>query len=508
MTHLQKKVNQLISQGEGLEIEFKESFESLSRSVFETICSFLNRKGGHILLGVADNGEIKGIKEDSLQLQLDILARDMNNPQIISPSFYISSEIVELKSKKVIYLYVPESSQVHLYKGSIYDRNEDGDFKLVNQQLIANLYLRKQTGYTENKVFPYLEMNDFELSKFDLVRNLSRLTRSDHPWVNMTNEEILKSARLFLKDQQTGLEGYTLAAALLFGKENTIASVLPHYKTDALCRKVDIERYDDRDDIRCNLIESYSRLLAFVRKHLPDRFYLEGNQRISIREAIFREVIANILVHREFSNAFPATLTIYKDTVKTENWNKPYMQGNIQLSNLKPHPKNPTLANFFKQLGWVEELGSGVRKMFKYCPLYVKDALPEIEEGDIFKIKVRFGTTQETDKVTTQETIKKATQEISVSDGNINELSSDQLFDNKKKVIVTTQETDKEANQEIAARILVLIKQQPKISRMQIAKELGSITENGVKYHLAKLTKNKIIKHIGSTKSGYWVIVS
>ena len=194
--------------------------------------------------------------------------------------------------------------------------------------------------------------------------------------------------------------------------------------------------------------------------------------------------------------------------MKTENWNKPYMQGNIQLSNLKPHPKNPTLANFFKQLGWVEELGSGVRKMFKYCPLYVKDALPEIEEGDIFKIKVRFGTTQETDKVTTQETIKKATQEISVSDGNINELSSDQLFDNKKKVIVTTQETDKEANQEIAARILVLIKQQPKISRMQIAKELGSITENGVKYHLAKLTKNKIIKHIGSTKSGYWVIVS
>lgn len=69
-----------------------------------------------------------------------------------------------------------------------------------------------------------------------------------------------------LRDVHTGVEGYTLAAALLFAKENTLAAVLPHYKTDALCRKVDVERYDDRDDIRCNLMGAYSRLLAFIRK--------------------------------------------------------------------------------------------------------------------------------------------------------------------------------------------------------------------------------------------------
>ena len=377
----------IIAEGEGLEIEFKESYDALSRTVFETICAFLNRKGGHILLGVADNGTIKGIKEETIQSQLDILARDTNNPQIISPTFYLSTEVVELAGKKIIYIYVPESSQPHTYKGIIYDRKQDGDFKLSNQQLITNLYLRKQDGYTENKVFPYLVLDDFEFEKFDMVRKLVRLTRSDHPWVNMTNEEILYSARLYL----------------MFGKENTLASVLPHYKTDALCRKVDVERYDDRDDIRCNLLEAYPRLLAFVRKHLPDRFYLEGNQRISIRETIFREAIANMLVHREFSNSFPATLTIYKDSVVTENWNKPYMVGRILPENLKPHPKNPTIANFFKQLGWVEELGSGVRKMFKYCPIYVKNALPVIEEGDIFKLNVRYESSQESSQESNQE---------------------------------------------------------------------------------------------------------
>jgi ATP-dependent DNA helicase RecG len=82
------KIKQIISRGEGLDVEFKESFDSLSRSVFETICAFLNRKGGHILLGVADNGEVVGVNKDTVQNQLDTLNRDTNNPQIISPTFY------------------------------------------------------------------------------------------------------------------------------------------------------------------------------------------------------------------------------------------------------------------------------------------------------------------------------------------------------------------------------------------------------------------------------------
>lgn len=384
------QIKQLISKGEGVEVEFKESATSLSRSVFETICAFLNRKGGHILLGVKDDGKIVGVNKGCIATQLDTLAKDMNNPQVISPTFFLSTEVVEIDGKKVMYIYVPESSQPHNHKGVIYDRNEDGDFKLTNQQLITNLYLRKQDSYTENKVFPFLDMSDFEAERFDTVRKLVKLTNANHPWASMTNEELLVSARMRLKDVHTGNEGYTLAATLLFGTENTLASVLPHYKTDALCRKVDTERYDDREDIRCNLMGAYPRLLAFIHKHLPDRFYLEGTQRISIRDIIFREVIANLLVHREFSNAYPATLTIFKDTVVTENWNRPYMMGQISLENLKPHPKNPTIANFFKQLGWVEELGSGVRKMYKYCPIYASGAIPDIEEGDVFKLTIRY----------------------------------------------------------------------------------------------------------------------
>lgn len=55
-----------------------------------------------------------------------------------------------------------------------------------------------------------------------------------------------------------------------------IHAALPHYRTDAIMRRVNVDRYDDRDDIRVNLLESYERLMQFVSKHLNDNFYLEA----------------------------------------------------------------------------------------------------------------------------------------------------------------------------------------------------------------------------------------
>ena len=121
----------------------------------------------------------------------------------------------------------------------------------------------------------------------------------------MNDFDLLKSAQLYKKDFQTGKDGYTFAGILLFGKDETILSVVPHFRIDAILRRENVDRYDDRDDIRTNLIESYDRLLIFGEKHLNDPFYLENDQRISLRGKILREVISNLLIHREYTNAFP-----------------------------------------------------------------------------------------------------------------------------------------------------------------------------------------------------------
>ncbi len=270
--------------------------------------------------------------------------------------------------------------------------------------MVSNIYIRKQGTYIENKIFPYAKLTDLKSELITRSRQMAINQRSNHPWANTDDFQLLKSAGLYLEDPQTGKEGITLAGILLFGTEQLIRAALPHYKTDAILRKVNLDRYDDRDDIRVNLIESRDRLMAFVAKHLNDTFYLEGDTRISLRDKIFREVVANLLIHREYSNAFPAKLIIEKDRVYIENANRARIIGEINPSNFSPYPKNPILAKFFSEIGWAEELGSGVRNTYKYCKFY-SGADPIFIEDDIF-ITIIPLTSKESAQATPQATLQ------------------------------------------------------------------------------------------------------
>lgn len=249
-----------------------------------------------------------------------MLAKDMNNPQVIAPAFYLNFETYEIEGKTIIYFYVPESPQPHTYKSIYFDRNQDGDFELKNIRQITDLCLRKQTGSTENRVLPYLTISDLEMKSFERLRKHVTVGHSNHPWSEMSNEEILRSAGLWIKDMTSGQEGYTMAAALLFGTAQTLHSVVPFYKIDALCRKVNTTLYDDIEIINCNLVNAYELLMKFVQRHLPEMPYIDGIQRISLRDAIFRELCLKLLIHCEYGNHRSATLTIYKDRVESDNW--------------------------------------------------------------------------------------------------------------------------------------------------------------------------------------------
>ena len=196
-------------------------------------------------------------------------------------------------------------------------------------------------------------------------------------------------------------------------------------------------------------------------------------------------------MHREFSSAYPATMTIYKDVVVTENWNRPYMMGRISLENLKPHPKNPTIANFFKQLGWVEELGSGIRKMYKYCPIYVKDALPVIEEGDVFKLTIRH----EPDNGPLNETI---------NDRHDVDKQEDSCFDEDGNLI---NETINETINDTQSLILNLIKERQGIDRKEISIEIKK-TLATVSRYIASLKARNLIEYRGSRKTGGYYLIT
>ncbi len=70
-----------------------------------------------------------------------------------------------VERKKVLRIYVPESSQVHRCNGRIYDRNEDGDFDITDHtRQVADLYKRKQATYSENKIYPFARIDDLRSS--------------------------------------------------------------------------------------------------------------------------------------------------------------------------------------------------------------------------------------------------------------------------------------------------------------------------------------------------------
>lgn len=62
-----EEAKNIIAKGEGINIEFKSCQNEIGSSVYETVCSFLNRSGGYIFIGVNDDKEIVGVNKNNLE---------------------------------------------------------------------------------------------------------------------------------------------------------------------------------------------------------------------------------------------------------------------------------------------------------------------------------------------------------------------------------------------------------------------------------------------------------
>lgn len=379
----------LLLKDEKVTVEYKECRNGIYEDVYETVCSFSNRYGGYIIMGVKDGGIPVGLNPNMVKDMKKNFVNQLNNQDKMSPTLYLSIEEFEYDGKLLLWVYVPPTSTVEKCAGRIYDRNEDGDMDITDSPIqLQNMYNRKSNTYAEHKIFPYVTVDDLRMDLIDKVRNLAKSRKPDHAWLKLSDEEVLKSAGLWEKDFSSGVQGYNLAGVLLLGRDEVIRSCCPGYITDAIYRVENVDRYDDRLQVTTNLIEAYELLMEFVAKHTSDKFFLVDNVNTSIRDLIAREVIGNILVHRDFSSAYPAKLIIEKDWLKTENWCVPRRHGNIMSDEFTPYPKNPLIQQFFANIGRTDTIGSGVRNLYKYTPIYSDGGKPELFEDDVFKISI------------------------------------------------------------------------------------------------------------------------
>ena len=398
------KLEELLVNHEKVTVEYKESRSAIPSNVYETVASFSNRYGGYIILGADDNGIPVGINPNCLPDMKKNFANQLNNPDKMSPTLYLSFEEFEIDGKILLTCFVPCSSTVVKCNGRIYDRNEDGDMDITDSSIqVENLYARKIGAFNEHKIFPFVEESDLRMDLLSVVRRLIENKNSEHEWLKMSDRDLLISAGLYEKDFVTGEKGFNLAAVMLFGKDATIRSCCPGYITDALYRVENTDRYDDRLRVQTNLIESYDQLMKFIQVHTSDKFFLINNSNTSIRDIIAREVVANILVHRDFSSAFPAKMIIEKDWLRTENWGRPRRHGNILQDEFSPYPKNPLIANFFTTMGRSETIGSGVKNLYQLTPIYSDGGTPVLFEDDVFKIEIPLTKTAANEQKTKTE---------------------------------------------------------------------------------------------------------
>jgi predicted HTH transcriptional regulator len=97
-------VKKLIFEGEGVTLDFKKTITSCEK-IARTMVSFANNKGGRLLIGVADDGTINGVKSEDEERYMITKAAHLYTKPALEPIF----EEVYIDDKLVLVVDTPES---------------------------------------------------------------------------------------------------------------------------------------------------------------------------------------------------------------------------------------------------------------------------------------------------------------------------------------------------------------------------------------------------------------
>lgn len=97
------KLQSIFTIGETVAVEFKRCGNGIESDTYETVCSFLNRFGGDIFLGILDDGTVAGIPEKAATDMVKNFIKTVSNPAVFSPTVYLVPEIIKYDNKHTNY---------------------------------------------------------------------------------------------------------------------------------------------------------------------------------------------------------------------------------------------------------------------------------------------------------------------------------------------------------------------------------------------------------------------
>jgi len=449
-----ERVSLLIREGEGLMVEFKEQFTS---RIAEDIVAFANAKGGTLLLGVRDDGTVRGERlTNSMKATINDVARNCK------PSIAVTLAQVG----EVVAVIVPEGTEKPYACSSGYFRRLDG-----NTQKMSHDELRIM--FAENDPMPFEEktVRDFTFADISKAK-INAFTKEADIRIGRT------TAVDFLRSLNVADASRVKNAGILFFAKDVYRHLHQAQMVLLAFKGTNRLHIYDRRDVRDDLLTQFNEAMAFLKKHLNVRSEIEGVNRRDIYEIpleVLREAVVNALMHRDYSvTGTQVSVEVHDDRVEIVNPGglpkglPPEKFGSLSIR------RNELIADLFFRLDKVERVGMGIPKM-KETMLAAGLREPTFDPDGFFRAV--FPRSPEFAR-------------------------KDEAEDLDKSV----QESVQESIQEIIQGIVRLITENPNATRQQMAQTLG-VSDVRVKYCLRKMQEKNIIRRVGPTKGGHWKVV-
>lgn len=177
----------------------------------------------------------------------------------------------------------------------------------------------------------------------------------------------------------------TVAGVLLFGRDT--ASVMPQSGITAVKFPGNTMDYDteDRKEIEGTLPELVEEALRFVKRNTKTRSRMKGARRVDKDDypgESVREVLVNGLVHRDYSVAGSRIrLFIYSDRFELRTPGP--LPNMVDIEKIKAgcsYCRNPVLARFMQNYGYIERFGLGIPVKVIQRMMEYGSPEPEFEE--------------------------------------------------------------------------------------------------------------------------------
>lgn len=492
-------ISQFDSYREDNRFEVKAAEGGLPQSLWETYSAMANTYGGVIVCGVRERNDgtwfTTGMKNASKLLKN--FWNQINDRAKVSVNLLRESDVTvyTINDDVIVVIEVPptdrETKPVYIngdmFRGS-FKRNNEGDYHCTEAEVKA--MLRDQTRLTmDMKVLTNMELSDFEKESVKSYRVWFSTRHPDHAWTKLPDDEFLEMIGAASDDCEDKRLHPTCAGLLMFGKEHKISREYPAFFLDYKDHADPSVRWTDRiqsqsPDWSGNVFDFFTLVSRKLLRMLKVPFKLVNMVRVDetqMHNAV-REALVNCLVNTDYYLSRGVLIDSYDDKIIMKNPGTSIVGKRQMLRGGDSEPRNANIMKMFNLLGFGEHAGSGVPDIYSIWrdAGYVE---PKIEEF--------FGGDEPNKTIVTLPLVEKEQVEIEKQP----EKQPKKQPKNSKALEII----------ERAEKILDLIKDNPTISRTDIARTL-SLTEAQSRTAIDHLKNNNTIKWDGSPRKGKWVI--